>query len=44
MAGGTKIPHLRCLMEIAAYTVAHKVPNYGEAVGLYILLNRVADV
>ena len=44
MAGGAKVAHFRRLMEFGAHTVAHKVPNHGEAVALHIDLDRVADV
>ena len=44
MAGGAEVAHFGGLVELGAHAVAHKVPDYREAVGLHIDLDRVADV
>ena len=44
MSRRSEVADLGGLVELAAHTVAHIVPDHGEAVGLYISLDRVADV
>ena len=44
MAGRPEVTYLGGLVELGAHTVAHKVPNHGEAEALHIGLNRMTDV